>query len=329
VHRAGGLLKAELPDADVRALMEPLEQRTDHSFWLAQKDGLAIFRSRDVDLLYRLPVAVPELCVIGDSFHTRPLVQYLRRNRRYFVLALAKKGVALYEGSPHDLWRVDVPDLPQDVVAALGEEYVEPAVKSNGRAAQVSNTNYSDERRNEFRRFFRVIDRAVWNALHDERAPLVLACVDWYRPIYREVSRYPFILGDGVDGNVERASPDELHRKAWPLVAARFADEERAAIELYGTAAAHGRGSDQISAVAEAVVQGKVRWLLEAAGRHVWGRLDRATGQVEVKDGRAADQELDLLDDLGELTLLQGGDVIELPQEHMPTRSPVAAVYRY
>jgi hypothetical protein len=143
------------------------------------------------------------------------------------------------------------------------------------------------------------------------------------------VSRYPLILDEGVDGNVEYNSPEELHRKAWPLVERRFNAEEEAALREYGFAAARGRGSDDLQTIAAAVVQGKIRWLLEARDQHVWGRLDRSSGQVNLRNGSVAAQELDLLDELGELTLLQAGDVIELSPERMPTRSPLAAVFRY
>jgi hypothetical protein len=37
----------------------------------------------------------------------------------------------------------------------------------------------------------------------------------------------------------------------------------------------------------------------------------------------------DLLDDLGELALKKGGQVVIVPQERMPTKTGIAAIYRF
>jgi hypothetical protein len=37
----------------------------------------------------------------------------------------------------------------------------------------------------------------------------------------------------------------------------------------------------------------------------------------------------DLLDDLGELALKKGGQIVIVPSERMPTRNGVAAIYRF
>jgi hypothetical protein len=64
------------------------------------------------------------------------------------------------------------------------------------------------------------------------------------------------------------------------------------------------------------------------ADRSVAGRLDGNTGSVMFDDIGNANVD-DVLDDLGEQVLKNGGDVVVVPTERMPSSTGVAATYRY
>lgn len=178
-------------------------------------------------------------------------------------------------------------------------------------------------------RRFRAVDRVLSSHLRDEAAPLVLAGVGYYHPIYRSVSRYPYLLEDGVEGNVEHARLDELYERAWPIVAAHETDTIATVLTQYALALPAGRAGDSLQAVAHAAARGRVRLLLHAEGVHVWGYLDPVTGDCRVHDRQRDAEDADVLDDICEMVLLRGGDVVEVPREQMPGSSPIAAVYRY
>jgi hypothetical protein len=64
------------------------------------------------------------------------------------------------------------------------------------------------------------------------------------------------------------------------------------------------------------------------AGRHIPGHINPATGEIEFV--QAMDPEIDdLLDDLAEVVLQHGGEVVVVPAERMPAQTGVAAIYRY
>ncbi|MBN1237404.1 MAG: hypothetical protein JXB36_02830, partial [Gammaproteobacteria bacterium] len=74
--------------------------------------------------------------------------------------------------------------------------------------------------------------------------------------------------------------------------------------------------------------QGRVETLLVEAARHMPGRLDAASGAVLV-DELANPEVDDALDDLAELVMRQGGEIIVVPAERMPAETGLAAVFRY
>jgi hypothetical protein len=75
-------------------------------------------------------------------------------------------------------------------------------------------------------------------------------------------------------------------------------------------------------------VAGRVETLLIEADRQIPGRIDAATGALEV--GELTHPKVDdILDDLGTLVMDAGGRVVVVPAEQMPTPTGVAAIYRY
>ncbi|MBN1587688.1 MAG: hypothetical protein JW937_09735, partial [Candidatus Omnitrophica bacterium] len=80
--------------------------------------------------------------------------------------------------------------------------------------------------------------------------------------------------------------------------------------------------------VSGAVVGGRVATLLIEARREIPGRINAATGDIEFGD-LAHPEVDDVLDDLGELALKMGGEVVVVSAERMPTQTGIAAIFRY
>ncbi len=83
-----------------------------------------------------------------------------------------------------------------------------------------------------------------------------------------------------------------------------------------------------ISAVALAAIGGRVRTLLVDADRIVPGAVDPGH---RARDARQLDDPHtdDVVDDLAELTLRMGGEVVVAPSDRMPSETGVAAIFRF
>jgi len=322
------------PAAAARELLEPLEQLAgSSSFWRHQMDGLAVFRSPELLEHYLLPEPAPERLVVADSFHIKPLLKALQSNRRYHVLTLSRERVAVYEGTRTALHAVDLRRLPGSLREALGIEEEEPHLQYRTLRAGASAPIYHGHglpdaaRKDELRRFLLAVDKALAEErLADEGVPLLLAGVGYYFPIFREVSRYPQLAEEGVEGNFDTASPSELHARTWPVAHRIFERRVDEALAEHEEAQGRATATVDVAAIGRFMVEGRIRRLLTADGAEVRGRLDAETGAVERDEQAEGD---DVLDDLAEGVLRHGGDVIVVPEERMPTRSPVAAILRW
>jgi hypothetical protein len=320
-------------------LLEPFDALAhDDDFWNHTLDGLAVLGGPSLFRVFRLQRSVAELAVVADSFHTKPLRRFLQSVGRYQVLGLSLRKIQLFEGNRDALDEIDpAPRVPRTITEALGAELTEPhsTVASHGGVSRASTPTHhghgskKDEVDIDAERFFRTIDRAVLE--HHSRPsglPLILAALPEHHHLFHRVSHNPFLMAEGLTINPDALPIDELRERAWQVVEPQYQVRLATLADEFAVAKSKGLGSDDLAQVAQAATAGRVATLLIESDRQLAGRLDGATGRIELAD-LSHSQVDDLLDDLGELVEKMGGRVLVIPAERMPTRTGLAATYRH
>ena len=330
-------LRQKYPTHEVQPLLEPFRALAiDRDFWNHTLDGLAVLGASGTFRVYRLQRPVAELAVVADTFHTKPLMRIRQSADRYQVLGLTLTEIKLLEGNRDALDEVELAaGVPRTIAEALGEELTDPhrTVASyggvRGPAMEHGHGAKSDEADIDAERFFRAVDRAVLE--HHSRTselPLLLAALPEHHHLFRKVSHNPFLMAEGIDVHPDAQAIDALRESAWRVVEPHYLSRLADLIEAFGGARSGGLGSDDPAQVAEAAAAGRVATLLIEADRQIPGRIGAATGVLEF--GELTHPEVDdILDDLGALVMAAGGRVVVVPAEQMPTRTGVAAIYRY
>ena len=158
------------------------------------------------------------------------------------------------------------------------------------------------------------------------QAPLVLVGVDYLLPIYREVSRYPHTIDEGVTGNPESLRPEELHERTWDAVRPRFSEAQQNAAARYRQLAGTGQTSRDVREIVAAAYYGRVETLFAASGAQQWGVFDPDTGDVDLYEGPEGG---DLLEFAAIQTVLHHGTVYVTNPENMPADADAVSVFRY
>lgn len=345
--RFGNLLKAleesllqQFPKDEIRPLLEPfLALADDRDFWNHTLDALAVLGARGMFRVYKLQRPVAELAVVADSLHIKPLMRILQSADRYQVLGLNRKEMKLFEGNRDALDEIEpAQGVPRTITEALGEELTEPhqTVASYGgvggghSAIHHGHGGKESEVDIDAERFFRAVDRTVLEH-HSQPSglPLILAALPEHHHMFHDVSHNPFLIPESIDIHPDALpSTDELRQRAWQLMEPRYLGRLAALVEEFGNARSKGLGGDELTQVAKAVVGGRVATLLIEARREIPGRINAATGDIEL-DNLTHPEVDDVLDDLATLSLQMGGKVVIVPTERMPTETGVAAIYRY
>ncbi len=333
VEQARALLAEHVDEKARTQLIDTLGALDAPEFWNHQRDGLAVFCARGHESFVRLSTPVAELVVVGPSPHTKPLVREATNSRRYFALALSTTELALYACTPTSVDPVDLGSMPTSLASALGVRshgHVDfRGVAKGWRPVYRAAGPGQEAKKEALHEYFRRVDRALASVLDDEHAPLVLAGVGYLQDIYRSVSKNPRLLDAGADGNFDKAATSEVLAATWPLVEATLREEHDHVIEQYGAAAAQGRGSDELQTIGHAVAHGRVRTLLVSGDDHLFGVVDRESGAIALHEEQRGAHDVEVLDELAEMTLLRGGEVLVLDRDRMPTKTGCAALFRW
>ena len=183
-------------------------------------------------------------------------------------------------------------------------------------------------RREEILRFFRAVDGALGEAVGNG-TPLVVAGAAPLLPLFREACSHPSRHGTGVEGAVDDLGAEELHARTLPAARKALDDRDAALADDFRHQLDRGLAADVLTRVAEAAVSGRVRRLLVADGRRLFGRVDRTTGEVTLHAGQTGPQDDDVLDDLAEIVLERGGEVLVLDPGRIPGEAAAVATFRW
>lgn len=334
------LIEAGLRAPEARARLEPASKLIqDGLFWQRQSDGLAILLSSEIAHYFRLPLDFEELVIVAERFHLKPLLPLLSGDGRFFVLALSQEEARLLQGTRYRVAEVDLEGAPTSKAEALRFDDPErqlqfhtasgPSGGKGSRPAMFHGQGApSHDQKDEILRYFQKLDTGIQGVLAGEEAPLVLAAVDYLLPLYREANTYPHLVEEGIEGNPENLSAEELRERAWAIVQPRFLEEREAAVQRFRQFADTDGASDQLSEIVPAAHHGRVETLFVALNLQQWGRFDPATNEVRIQqDAEPGGQ--DLMDLAAVQTLLHGGNVYAVEQDQMPTDASLTALFRY
>ncbi len=314
---------------------EARKLQQDSLFWQHNSDGLALFLTSAGMRIYRLPISPKEEVVVSNRVYIKPLLPILTENGQFYVLALSKNLVRVFRGSRNSISELSPTQIPKNLAEALQFDQPQSFLQmhsSSGRSGSApvfhGHGGAEESAKTELQEYFRQISRALEDFLEDKDLPLVLAGVDYFHPLFREVSRYPYLMEEGIKGNPDLLRPEELQDKAWAIVEPIYLESRSKAQvqfeELSGKSSE--KAADSLKDVLLAAYGGRVDALFVADGKQVWGTFDRDDGQILLDDDQGGEPLLDLA---SMYTFMKGGKVYLVDPEAVPGGKDVAAIYRF
>lgn len=339
------LQEKQLRSHEINELLAPLEELLrDKNFWKYQTEGLAILRSQEVFEVFQSPVPFEEICHINHQFFLRPLFPLLQFTQEYHILTITRKGAQLYRAGRFFIEPMDSADAFPAGIAEVLEPYEfdsetqgQPQSKAGtmrGEASVYRGTKEENKMKDHLLGdYFRLINDGIKQLIGEEKKPLVLACVEYYQPIYQEINTYPFLRENGLTGNFDQVPTQQLHEMANALLGDYFTETQEKRITQYQNSSGRDLVSHDLRQILESAVTGRIDTLFVRHNAQVWGHFDEqnltATIHDEPKDG-----DEPLVDQAILLTLRNGGEVylmdtVDLLPQPDDDNAGVAALYRF
>jgi hypothetical protein len=305
------LLKLESSQADVDQTIYKIRTLTSpHSFWQHRDQGLAIFATKELCVDFNLPFQVHETVAAANYFYLRQLSALFHKSASFFVLQLGKNHVALYQASDSKLSPIEHSDIPPSMEVALAHEDLERQLQmrsvGHGNNAFHGHGAGDEIDKAVLERFFRAVDHGVCEALRGETAPLILAAVPYFLPLYQSVSHYGNIVATTISNSSEQLSEAELYSEAWRLLEPSFSETLHRSEENLQQMNGTGLTVSDLLEIIEDAEAGRVDTLFLASTEPV------TTGDE------------DMLNRAINLTLTHGGSVLSATSSTLGTSSAIA-----
>lgn len=330
-------LEREYPKIDVEEILTPFKDiQKDRDFWIQATHGLAILATIDQAIVYRLPRATGDIAIVADNPYIKPLLRNYQSVDKYHILGLEQENFVLYEGDRFGLEKVEFPE-EDDITKkeVLGEETTEPHHNYRfGNAAPTravlhhGHGGRKDEVDKDADRYFRYVDEYIQkNYSSLSKKPLLLSTLDEHFGHFRELSQNPYLLEEGIRKDFRSLSESELSEEAWRVVEPLYLQKTQELVDRFHQLHPEQAAQDPAE-IARAVVEGRVETLLIESDKVIPGRVHLENGRIET--GELDDPKIgDLLNAIGLIALNNQAHVVVLPAERMPTKSGLAAIYRY
>jgi hypothetical protein len=325
------LKKNQIQESEIESMLDPAYKLVDDTtFWQYQKDGLAIFITKDSFDYFKVPVKFNEVSLVADQFYIVPLLSQFTGDGEFYLLSLSQSNIKLYQCSQYTIEEVELKDTPKSLSEALKYDVFEKQMSghSGSGSSAIMHGIETEDKKNQVFRFFQEVDSGVINSVKNRNIPLVLAGVKNVQAIYRKASKYSNLMDEGVEGNPEDVREDVLHKKAWEIVQSYFKKSYEEVIENYEEIKNTDQTSNKIDDIAPAAYNGRIENLILASGFQQWGMYNKDTNTVDVQK-RSNKDNVELLNFSAIHTFMTNGNVYVVNAENIPTNKPYIAKFRY
>lgn len=330
-------LKLLVDDSESDELMKPLYAiKDDKEFWNNTYDGLAILVNKKNCIVYKLREPVKELAIVANSYYVKPLIKAFQALEQYQVLGLSRENFNLYQGNRYGFEELVIDeDQPKTMEDVLGDQKTESYLSHGSYGGTGAPTMYhghddpKQEADKDTEKYFRYVDQFVYEHYSKKaKLPLILIALSQYHSYFRTLSNNPYLIQEGIDKSIESMNLSEIRASVADVIERINKEKYEKNTEAYAQANANSLGASDIAQIAKAAFEGRVKTIMIEEDKIVSGSLDFETGKITFGDIDKPDNS-DVINELVQLVLLNGGEVLVLSKAHMPSETGVAAIYRY
>ncbi|WP_141733260.1 baeRF3 domain-containing protein [Oligoflexus tunisiensis] len=301
--------------------------------------GLAFFVAPDIQRTYLASHATPEKVTVDNHFDLRPLVDLLPLEDEFFVLAINKNQVILFQGAQGTLTPIFLPPGASPELydrAATHALTPDPEIDESGSlaASNLVGKLYSTV---SLDRDFKFVDEYIRNVCHDidqylngKKAPLIIASTEALKPIVEKHLKYRHVASEEIrtPTSPDRSNAAELHQQAQRILERFHNEEKRKQLARYREVAGTRFSATLVADVLQAARTGQIEVLLASARRNLYGRYDRDTGEVEIHSERKV-TDTELVSLAVQEAINHDARVYLVDDADLPPESPLAAILRW
>ena len=289
---------------EIEKLFKPIEMLIKDTKKLSGFTGnLGIFRTQTSFRALSLPIEVENTCIVADSFHVKPLLKWMQTDREFLFLGIESSYATLYQGSLHTLKEIDTiffPDLLRNPT--------------------------EDKNTQELYETMEWLNAWIMNLTAEVRPRLYIAGNKGVTSRVLKVLQYENAFPKPIWGDYNPKMTAFICSEIRTALKTEVRKEFEKAIVEFHYASDVNLAKGNVFTIAKAAVQGKIKKLLISDGIKIFGKLNRKSGEITIHETDLDHEDDDILDDLAQTVLANGGEVVVAPLGVIPKGRPILAI---
>jgi hypothetical protein len=252
-----------------------------------------------------IPFNVSDYVIVARSLHLKPILEWLTQDDSFYLVTLSSKKCRLLKGDSFNLVELESVELED-------------------------NEDSSREKRKlKTLKLIQSAEEKFYHFLKKDNYPIILGGVLELHKYYLQANRDPDVVGEKIIGNLDKASFLVLHQECLAILNEMRLNRKNQTVSKIKEQRAYGRVLENLHEIAMAAIQGKVKSLMIANDVNVWGTINKTTGDINsFSKKNISIPEDDVLDDLAEVVLARGGEVVLCKQRDIPSSREAVALLR-
>lgn len=300
-------LKSQLNAKLANSMMDQLEKLNPREVVDSNTMSIAFFVSETFAGFLFVPFPVYESVVVAQSLHLKPILSWIKSGDQFYLITLSSKLCRLLKGDSFTLSEISSVALPS-------------IENDKNKKTSVQNNKL---------KFLAHAEEEFYQFVKNDNFPIIIGGAEELHGLYRNVNRDPDLLKERIIGNLDRSSFEELHDECLAILSTVRSSLDLDILSNFKEMKPYGKVIEELNEITIAAIQGRIRNLMIASDRCLWGNLDKVTGKITTHVSKnLAIPEDDILDDLAEIVIARGGAVTLLKQMEMPSDSEAIALLR-
>src|SRR5690554_1377719 len=317
IKEAETRLLADFTKKEVQSLIDKLNQLADTINHRENIESLILFVNQDIAEFVRLPITVENRVVIDNTFATRDLIRGLKNQANYYVLVLSKDQARLIEA------------LNDKVVKELDNPY--PFINKVSQSSGMAELSDASRQRNLIAEFFNQVDKIVNQTRKNNPLPVLISSDQQNYYEYMKIADQPDTIFDiFLSRNRQSEKDHEIVSDAWEVVREynkKKNDQRKAELKKAVTL---NKFISDTNEIYRAIKEGRIQTLFVEQGLFQPAIIENDEIKYVPESSRNQAGIIDdIYDELIELNMDYGGDVVFLPKGELSKFNGFGAITRY
>lgn len=314
IKQSHGFLSSVMNRDERNKFLEPLDSLAlDAKIFKQMKGNIGIFRNINSFRVLNVPVEVDQTCQVATSFHVKPLLRWLQTDQEFLLLGLGKESAHIYLGS-------------QDSFKLIDSIVFSDLYKERGSLESYSSLKKVRPLKGREDEIFAWLNQWIFQLTKNLKPKLFVAGEKSLVESLNRSLKYKNVVQTPVSSFFSRSHVGEICSAIRKVLKTESKAIIQKGLMEFRSAEASHRTRKNIFQISKAVVQGRVRKLIVSDELSIFGKIDKASGGLAVHPFDLDHEDDDILDDLAQMVLRQGGEVIVASSVDLPKGRPILAI---